>query len=675
MTIMKRMTSMFKTGYAIILFSLFLIGITTETKSQVMVTGPMQLHQLIDTMYVSNMVQLSPNYIQFTISYSGVVGAPCPFTIDFGVYPSSSNIGTTMAYTITSNGSGTVTGVTSVNLPSDTISMVLNANNGSVWGITSPMWFVNPISTSCSTTITAGGPTTICQGDSVKFVATGDSTYLWSPATGLNTTTGATVIASPTATTTYTVTGTNGTCTASSAVTVTVNSVPAPQISGNTNLGCSSSVILTASGGLTYKWSSGQTTDTINVTTAGTYVVTATNSCGSDTASVVVTNSGITIPVTLDTSGTITLCQGNSITINTSSISGSSFKWYQTGSSTILSTNTYLTISTVGNYYCMVTFGNCSGTSNTVIIAINTPSVSAGNDVTICSGNSTTLTATGWTSYTWLPTTGLSASTGTSVTATPVSTTTYIVSSINNYGCIATDNVTITVSSGPSLTVCSNQTICAGSSVQLSANAGSGVNYTWLPASSLDDQNLPNPTATPTSTTTYTVVADNGCTASASAVITVDPLPNIISVQLNGTILILNGIGLGEVSQVTIYPSQFVYYPYYKTSTVVKFSGVVLGSGDDILVTTNEGCQTTYTYSPTGVGGLILEGKDDIYLREHEQISLFDINGGLIEKIISSQNFSKENINEIDNLFKNQPAGIYLLRSSGGYSKKIPVIK
>ncbi len=46
-------------------------------------------------------------------------------------------------------------------------------------------------------------------GNSVTLTAYNAVTYSWAPPTGLNTTTGATVIASPTVTTTYTVTGTN----------------------------------------------------------------------------------------------------------------------------------------------------------------------------------------------------------------------------------------------------------------------------------------------------------------------------------------------------------------------------------------------------------------------------------------------------------------------------------
>ncbi|MBN2777206.1 MAG: hypothetical protein JXR36_06175 [Bacteroidales bacterium] len=75
-------------------------------------------------------------------------------------------------------------------------------------------------------TITPDGPTTFLDGNSVGLTASSAEipayTYTWSPATGLNTTTGATVIASPNVTTTYTVTGTNGSCTNTEEITITV---------------------------------------------------------------------------------------------------------------------------------------------------------------------------------------------------------------------------------------------------------------------------------------------------------------------------------------------------------------------------------------------------------------------------------------------------------------------
>ena len=66
----------------------------------------------------------------------------------------------------------------------------------------------------------------VCSGQGVELVAGSSGNYTWSPATGLSATTGDSVLANPTATTTYTVTG--GSCPGSDTVVVTIN--PAPNV-------------------------------------------------------------------------------------------------------------------------------------------------------------------------------------------------------------------------------------------------------------------------------------------------------------------------------------------------------------------------------------------------------------------------------------------------------------
>jgi large repetitive protein len=69
---------------------------------------------------------------------------------------------------------------------------------------------------------------TICAGSStILSVSGGSTTYTWSPAIGLSATTGASVTASPSATTVYTVTSVAGSCTSTASVTVTVGTPPA----------------------------------------------------------------------------------------------------------------------------------------------------------------------------------------------------------------------------------------------------------------------------------------------------------------------------------------------------------------------------------------------------------------------------------------------------------------
>jgi|GEM_PF-1810281 len=77
-------------------------------------------------------------------------------------------------------------------------------------------------------TASISAPTTICVGDNTQLVATGGTTYRWTPATGLNNPNISNPIASPSVTTVYSVEITRGTCSDVTETTVTV--VPLPVI-------------------------------------------------------------------------------------------------------------------------------------------------------------------------------------------------------------------------------------------------------------------------------------------------------------------------------------------------------------------------------------------------------------------------------------------------------------
>ncbi len=124
--------------------------------------------------------------------------------------------------------------------------------------------------------INLGGNKTICAGQSVTLDAGAGTgrTYLWS--NGATTQTISVNTAGN-----YSVTVTQGTCNATGQVTVTVNTTTV-NLGVNRTICAGQSVTLDAGGGTgrTFLWSNGATTQTINVTTAGTYSVTVTqNNC------------------------------------------------------------------------------------------------------------------------------------------------------------------------------------------------------------------------------------------------------------------------------------------------------------------------------------------------------------------------------------------------------------
>lgn len=70
--------------------------------------------------------------------------------------------------------------------------------------------------------------------------------------------------------------------------------------------------------------------------------------------------------------------------------------------------------------------------------------------------------------------------------------------------------------------------ICQGIGTTLNASAPGAVSYLWSPGVGLSDSTVANPTANPSTTTTYTVVATNGlgCMDFDTITVTVNPLPS-----------------------------------------------------------------------------------------------------------------------------------------------------
>jgi len=139
----------------------------------------------------------------------------------------------------------------------------------------------------------------------------------------------------------------------------------------------------------------------------------------------------------------------------------------------------------------------------------------------ICAGSNVALTASGATTYTWSPGTGLSSTTGSTVTANPATTTTYIVTGSTG-GCTNTATVTVIVNNSLNVTVSPmNPTICPGANVQLSASGAN--NYVWSPSLGLSSTTDSIVTASPSTTTTYTVVGNSGgCTDSTTVTVNVN---------------------------------------------------------------------------------------------------------------------------------------------------------
>jgi gliding motility-associated-like protein len=130
-------------------------------------------------------------------------------------------------------------------------------------------------------TISASGPTTICQGTSVTLTANGAPAIQWS--TGA-----ATPSITVTAAGTYTATVSNACGQGEASLDVSVALPPTAEASGPASACPGQSVALSASGGTGYLWNTGATTSDAMGSGPGAYTVVVSNACGSDQATVTV---------------------------------------------------------------------------------------------------------------------------------------------------------------------------------------------------------------------------------------------------------------------------------------------------------------------------------------------------------------------------------------------------
>jgi|GEM_PF-626994 gliding motility-associated-like protein len=445
----------------------------------------------------------------------------------------------------------------------------------------------------------------ICPGDSMQLTGGGlgaGGSYVWTPGTGVDCSTCSVTYVKPGSTTTYTLTGTQATgCTSTATQVITVYPQPVITISASSSTLCSGdTATLTASGVTTYNWlpndSLSSTTGSVVMvwpTTSTTYTVSGKGTGGCKTKD--------SIAITINPTPTVTVtppnpavCPGGSIPMTASG--ASTYAWLPgtglnvtTGASVTGTPGTTTTYSVVGTS----TLG-CRDTA-TVVLTINpratitvtppTPAVCSGDSVNLISGGA----GVGGT-YTWSPATSLNNTNTDSVWAKPAGTITYTVTGISALGCTGDTTVTIAVGT---LTVTANavkSTICSGTSTKLTGGGAS--NFTWKPSTGLNATTGSVVTATPTVTTTYTVVGTSGgagnCSDSAQVVVTVNTTPTV-SVTAASPFLCFGG--KGDTIKVT----------GGDTYTWKPATGIVNVSGDSVVVAKGTVSQT---YTVTGTSAL-----------------------------------------------------------------------
>ena len=493
---------------------------------------------------------------------------------------SNAPAGMTYTYEWRLNGSA-ITGATAnsfVANASGSYSVTITTNSGCAATSAATVVTVNALPILAANT----GAVAVCE-NATTTIANAQVGGLWSTANNMvatiNTITGQVTGVNPgTTALTYTFTNANG-CTNTSVTNLTVNTLPSAIISasGATTFCQGASVILTASTGTSYLWSTGATTAsiTVNNTQDVTVTVTNANGCSATSASVSVTVNALPA-VAIAPIGATTFCDGGSVTLISPLNSTYSYAWNAGSTAITGASNNTLIVSTSGNYTLTITDANgCTATSAAIPVTVNALPVvvaTAGGPTTFCAGGSVTLTASGAANYVWN-----NGSTSQSITVNSSDVYSVVGTSID--GCSSISNaITVVVNALPTPSISSTgSTACLGTTINLTANGGA--TYSWSNGST-------NATIAVTAANVYTVTATSaeGCTATASETVVFNANPSV-TISANGPTVFCAG---GSLTLTATGGSNYVW-----NNGTIGATVTVNQSGNYYVIVTNaSGCTT-----------------------------------------------------------------------------------
>ena len=458
---------------------------------------------------------------------------------------------------------------------SGTYSVTITNSNGCTSTATTVVT-INPLP---SPLLTTNSPK--CEKTTIDFSASNSNTnignsYSWagpnsfSSLTQSNSLSNATVSLSGTYT--VTITDSKG-CSSTASVPIVVNALPVPSNSSNSPVCATNPLNLLVSGGLSYAWTgpNGFSSTSANPSLSnsvlgmsGTYIVTATdvNSCTATTSTTVLINP-LPIPEITNNSP---ICAGATLNLTAANLSldeGNSFLWAGPNGFTSALQNPSLSTTSVlenGTYTVTITDEKgCSASATSAVVIRMLPSASASSNTPICTGLTLDLTTSNTSipngnSFSWSGPDGFTSSlkdpsilnSNTSKSGTY----SVIITDVN--GCISTASTEVTVFALPIPTAGSNSPVCTGTTLNLSAsNTTPGLNNTFLwdgPngfSSNIFDPIVSNPTISSSGTYSLTVTDINGCTASISTAVIINPLP-VPSVGSNSPICLGNALSLNS---------------------------------------------------------------------------------------------------------------------------------
>ncbi len=306
-------------------------------------------------------------------------------------------------------------------------------------------------------------------------------------------------------------------------------------------------------------------------------------------------NSGACTPATLTFNGIISVADTSSL----------NWKWdFGNGNVSTLQNPAAQTFANTGSYAVhaiAINSSGCTDTTTKLVEAYPLPNLHPTIDTTLCKGASLVLNANDAQTYSWSPGLYLSCANCSNPVSRPDSAIRYFVTGKSGRGCTSTDSVFIDVKLPNTVKVGGPDTLCFGSSLQLSATGAE--TYSWSPSEGLNNPRISSPIASPGETTTYKVTGSDtkGCfTSTASIPVRVYPIP-VINAGPDKTINVTKSYDIvpelsPDVTNVTWTPS----------------TGIIANNYPGISV---KPAQTTeYTLEATNEGGCIARDRISIFV-------------------------------------------------------------
>lgn len=317
------------------------------------------------------------------------------------------------------------------------------------------------------TFVIAATETVICNGNSTTLTPLGVTNYTWQANSSLSIQTSSSAIASPVNTQTYYLIGDNGVCSGTGSIVIQVVPIPTLMVSNPQNFLCAGKIVgLSVGGANSYSWipATGLSSQSGSFVTSApsshiTYTVLGSNVVDDLSCTSQQTIGVYIVPyVNATVSESVTVCLGNAAKLIAGG--GSVYTWWPIENMNDPNASEVIVHSSQTTVYSVsVSSNGMCPTTKTVLVQVNpVPFVDAGSDKSFNINEPIHIAAAGSGTISWIAGANIYCKNCSYTQVFPTTSGCYTAKSINEFGCIATDDVCIEVTKDHTLFIPSSFT-------------------------------------------------------------------------------------------------------------------------------------------------------------------------------------------------------------------------